>query len=100
MSVFDGKKDAAYWGRVAARQGKSIRRLNAERKELAAALEEILKSDPCCCLDGDFHGDCQFCRARKVLAEQRKAAHAKRVRGTMDGRARKEHKWPPLVDSE
>lgn len=100
MSIFDGKKDAAFWGRVAARQSKTVRRLNAERKQLVGALEEILKSDPCCCLDGDFHGDCQFCQARKVLTEQRKSARAKRVPAAMDGRTRKEHKWPPLVDSE
>lgn len=65
------EKDAGFWGRTAARQGRKIRALNAERDKLVGALEEILKSDPCCCLDGDFHGDCQFCSARSVLSELR-----------------------------
>lgn len=66
------EKDAGFWGRTAARQGRKIRALNAERDKLVGALEEILKSNPCCCLDGDFHGYCQFCNARSVLSELRR----------------------------
>ena len=60
------EKDAGFWGRTAARQGRKIRALNAERDKLVGALEEILKSDPCCCLDGQ-----QFCNACSVLSELR-----------------------------
>lgn len=34
---------------------------------LLEALLVILKDDPCRCLDGDHHGDCDFCTGREAV---------------------------------
>ena len=59
MPKTEFRKDAGYWDRVASRQSRRI-------KQLEEALAGVLESQPCCCQDGDFHGDCQFCDANTL----------------------------------